>query len=71
MTFQHFVQNCEMKFWNTVTPVLGKQPADRKFQLISNDLVQHRSKYIALLVVIWGFVGFVAGLVIGRIIGLL
>lgn len=68
MSFQHFVHNCELKFWDLVTPVLGQKGPIIKINSFTSRLRLDKTRYLCLLIAIWGMVGFVAGLLIGKII---
>ncbi len=68
MSFQNFIQSCEMKFWDVVTPVLGHQGAIVKFNSFISSLRLDKTRYLFFLIAVCGSVGFVAGLLIGKII---
>ena len=70
MSFQHFVQNCEMSFWKFLTPVLGKKGPILKLKSFTTLLHQDKGKYLVFLVIIWGSVGFITGLLIGKLMDL-
>lgn len=68
MSYQRFVQNCEMKFWDIVTPVMSHNGPISKINVFASQLKQNRKHYILVLIAVWGIVGFLAGLVIGKVI---
>jgi hypothetical protein len=68
MSFQHLVKNCEMKFWDVVTPVMGNKGPIMKTKSFLFKLLHNKHKYLILLVAVCGSVGFLAGILIGKLI---
>lgn len=68
MSFQHFVQCCEMKFWDVVTPVMGNKGPIVRIKSFTSRLKLNKTRYLLILIAIWGTVGFVTGLLFGKVI---
>jgi hypothetical protein len=71
MTIFHITQTIEIKFWNAIIPVIEKEGILMKTIRSIKQISSEKAVRIAMLILIWAAVGFVSGMVIGRIILLL
>jgi hypothetical protein len=71
MTIYHITQTIEIKFWNAIIPVIEKEGILMKTIRSIKQISSEKAVRIAMLILIWAAVGFVSGMVIGRIILLL
>lgn len=69
MSIQSISQHIERKFWGAVTPILEKEGPIMKTTNLFYRFIHTKVGYITLLILLWGAIGFVAGLILGRIIG--
>ena len=69
MTFEKFTQTVEIKFWGMVTPIMGEKGPIMKTRTFVYRLLHSKPGFMAVLALVWGAVGFVAGLLIGRVMG--
>ena len=71
MTVHQFTQSLEIKFWNVVIPVIENDgPLMKGIQSMKRRFFTKQSQ-IALLVLVWSAIGFVSGMIIGRVLWLL
>lgn len=68
MTIHKLAQNFEMKFWDIVTPFMADEGPIMKSINVVKDVIHSRAGFLILLMLVWAAVGFVSGLVLGRII---
>lgn len=68
MTIHKLAQNFEMKFWDIVTPFMADEGPIMKSTNFVKGVIQSRAGFLTLLLFVWAGVGFVSGLVLGRII---
>ena len=68
MTIQQIAQNCEMKFWDIVIPFMAEEGQVMKTINAVKNLFRSREGFMALLFLVWAAVGFVSGLVLGKLI---
>ena len=71
MTIHKLAQNFEMKFWDIVIPFMADEGPVMKSINVIKDAIRSREGFITLLLLVWGAVGFVSGLVLGRLIELI
>ena len=60
----------EVKFWDTVTPLMDENGPILKTKRMFSKTIHSKAGFMGLLVLIWSAVGFTAGLVIGKVISL-
>lgn len=60
----------EMKFWDTVTPLMDVNGPILKTKKALYKTIHSKSGFLGLLILVWSAVGFTAGLLIGRVISL-
>lgn len=71
MTIYQITQRLEIKLWNVIIPVIEKEGTLMKTFRTIKSISYDKTIRIALLILIWAAVGFVSGMVIGRLILLL
>lgn len=70
MNRKRLVRKMEMKFWDTVTPLMGDNGPILKTKNALYKTIHSKSGFLGLLILVWSAVGFTAGLLIGRVISL-
>lgn len=71
MTVDRFTQSLEIKFWNVIIPVIENEGLLMKgLQSMKRRFFTKQSQ-IAFLVLVWSAIGFVSGMIIGRVLWLL
>ena len=68
MTIHKLAQNFEMKFWDIAIPLLTEEGPIMKYINWINGVTKTRVGFLTLLVLVWAAVGFVSGLILGRLI---
>jgi hypothetical protein len=71
MTFHKLTKSIEIKFWDIVTPLMEEKGPIMKTRKFFYKTMHSRKGFFILLVLVWGAVGFVSGLLIGRLLGIL
>lgn len=71
MTIANIAQRLEIKIWNIMIPVMDEKGALMKVISIIKHVYQSKPGYLILLIFVWAKIGFVSGLIFGRIIGML
>lgn len=69
MSAQKIAQKFEVKFWELITPIMSNKGPLMKVKAFFYRTLHSKPGYLIVLMVVWGAVGFVAGLLIGRVIG--
>ena len=67
MTIYRLAQTIEIKFWNLIIPVIEEEGPLMKTIHTLKRVSCAKAGYIALLVLIWSAIGFVTGMIIGRV----
>jgi len=68
MTINRMAQDIEIKFWNAIIPVMTDEGILMKTFRVANKAVQGKIFNMVMLILIWAAIGFVSGMLIGRII---
>lgn len=71
MTIYQMAQNIEIKFWNIIIPVMQAEGPLMKTIRSVKQVYHVKPRYFALLIFIWSAIGFVSGMIIGRVLWLL
>jgi hypothetical protein len=71
MTFQKLTKTIEIKFWDTITPLMDAKGPIMKTRKYLYKTIHTKVGFLFLLILVWGSVGFVSGLLIGRLLGIL
>ena len=71
MTIHQITQGIENKFWNLITPLMTDEGVLMKAIRATKQGVQDKRINIILLIFIWAAIGFVSGMLIGRVITIL
>jgi hypothetical protein len=61
-------QFVEIKFWNIVTPMMAEKGPLMKIIKTHQRILSSRAGYLMTLLIVWAAVGFLSGMVLGRII---
>jgi hypothetical protein len=69
MSIQRISQLVEIKFWGAVTPILESEGPVMKITKLFYRFIHTKAGYISILILLWSAIGFVAGMIIGRVIG--
>ncbi len=69
MSINKITRKVEIKFWDAITPILEKEGPLMKMTQLFYRFIHKKSGYICFLILLWGAIGFVSGLIFGRIIG--
>jgi len=69
MSIIKITKHVEIKFWDAVTPILEKEGPLMKLTQLFYRFIHKKSGYICIMILLWGAIGFVSGLILGRIIG--
>ncbi|MFU8827171.1 MAG: hypothetical protein ACNA70_06735 [Brevefilum sp.] len=68
MTINRMAQNIEIKFWNAIIPVMTDEGILMKTFRVTKKAVQEKVFNILMLILLWAAIGFVSGVLIGRIL---
>jgi len=68
MHIEKFIQSYETRFWKVVTPMMGEKGILMKILQFFQKMLKSRAGYLILLSIIWAAVGFLSGMVLGRVI---
>lgn len=68
MSLFEVTQICEMKFWNMVIPIMGKEGALMKIFRFIQKFLKSRVGYLLFLFTTFAAVGFLLGMIMGRVI---
>jgi len=70
MNRKRLIRKIEVKFWDTVTPLMDDNGPILKTKQVLNKTLHSKAGFLGMLILVWSAVGFTAGLVIGRVISL-
>jgi hypothetical protein len=68
MSVYRLAQNLEIKFWNVIIPVMAEEGPLMKTIRSLKQITPTKSRNIALLILIWAAIGFISGVILGRMI---
>jgi hypothetical protein len=68
MSIHELTRSIELNFWKTVIPIMGEKGIIMKFMQSLYCIIHSKLGYLLLLIIIWGGVGFTAGLLFGRLL---
>ena len=71
MTINQLTQSIEIKFWNVIIPVIEEEGSLMKTLHSMKRVFRAKPSYIAFLVLVWSAIGFVTGMIIGRVLWIL
>lgn len=71
MSIHNLTQDFEMKFWYFVIDMLDEDGPIMKIIQFFKRIVDTRIGSLALLIIVWASVGFIAGLIIGKLVSLI
>lgn len=70
MSIHNITQGFEMKFWHFVIDMLDEDGPIVTFIQFFKRILDTRIGSLALLIIVWASVGFIAGLIIGKLVSL-
>jgi len=70
MSLHEVTQICEIKFWNTITPIMNEKGALMKVIKLLQKFFKSRVGYLLFLFTTFAAVGFLSGMIMGRVIWL-
>lgn len=68
MRIEKVFQGYETRFWKVVTPMMGEKGILMKIVQFFQNILKSRVGYLILLGIIWAAVGFLSGMMLGRVI---
>ena len=68
MSVYRLAHHLEIKFWNAVIPVMAEEGPLMKTIRSIKQITPTKPRNIALLILIWAAIGFVSGVILGRLI---
>lgn len=71
MSIYHLTQTIEIKFWKLITPIMDEKGPLMKTLHNAQQAARTKLIHIALLVIVWAAIGFISGMLIGRVIWIL
>jgi len=57
----------ELNFWKAIIPAMEKEGLIMKLTQYLYRIIHTKLGYLLLLIIVWGAIGFTAGLLLGRI----
>ncbi len=70
MNRKRIIRKVEMKFWDTVTPLMDTSGPILKTKKAIYKTLHSKTGFLASLLFVWSAVGFVSGLLIGKLISI-
>lgn len=70
MNRKRIIRKIELKFWDTVTPLMDSNGPILKSKQVVYKTLHSKAGFMGTLVLVWSAVGFVSGLLIGKIISI-
>jgi len=71
MSIHNITQDVEIRFWNLLINMMAEEGPISKLVKFIKGFMDSRIGSLALLIVVWASVGFIAGLIIGKIVALI
>ncbi len=68
MCIHELARTIELNFWKTVIPAMEDKGMIMKIMQALYRIIHTKMGYLMLLIIIWGAVGFTAGLLLGRLL---
>ena len=68
MTIAKLAETCETRIWLFLIPILNEKGPIMKIINSSKRFVKTKAGFLTLLLIIWAAVGFLFGIVLGRMI---
>ena len=68
MRIERIFQGYETRFWKVVTSMMGEKGILMKIVQIFQNILKSRVGYLILLGIIWAAIGFLSGMMLGRVI---
>ena len=71
MSIYHITQDIELKFWKLIISIMDEEGPLMKTLHTTTQAARTKLIHIALLVIVWAAIGFISGMLIGRVIWIL
>lgn len=71
MTIYRLAQTIEIKFWNVIIPVMEEEGPLMEIINFMKHVFRTKQSQIAFLVLVWSAIGFITGMIIGRVLWIL
>ena len=71
MSIHNLTQDVEIKFWDFVINMMAEDGPISKLIRFIKSILDSRVGSLALLIIVWASVGFIAGMIIGKIVSLI
>ncbi len=68
MICENYAQKFEMKLWNLLIPVMESKGPLMNSLILFRKILNNRLIYLVLLLFLWAKIGFIAGMVTGRLV---
>lgn len=69
MIFDKITKRAEIKFWDAITPIMAVGGPILRIRKAIYHVLHTKPGFVIILAVLWGAVGFLSGLLIGRVVG--
>lgn len=70
MNRKRLIRKMEIKFWDTVTPLMDENGPILKTKRVFSKTIHSKAGFLGMLILVWSAVGFTAGLLIGKVISI-
>lgn len=68
MIFDKLSKNMEIKFWDAITPIMADGGPLIRIKNFVYNILHTKPGFVIVLAVLWGAVGFISGLLIGKVL---
>lgn len=69
MIFDKITKRAEIKFWDAITPIMAVGGPILRIRKAIYHVLHTKPGFVIILAVLWGAVGFLSGLLIGKVVG--
>lgn len=69
MIFDKITKRAEIKFWDAITPIMADGGPILRIRKAIYHVLHTKPGFVIILAVLWGAVGFLSGLLIGKVVG--
>ncbi|MDY6872365.1 MAG: hypothetical protein SVR81_00140 [Chloroflexota bacterium] len=69
MMFDKITKRAEIKFWDAITPIMAVGGPILRIRKAIYHVLHTKPGFVIILAVLWGAVGFLSGLLIGKVVG--
>jgi len=71
MTIHKVTQDFEIKFWDILIWFMKEEGPLSKFMRWFTDVIHSKAGFFTVLIILWAIMGFIMGIVLGRVIWIL